>query len=639
MSASAREGPAPDPAGAVRQLPTRPNLEFEHKKAKELLDQLKHDDSEAIARVRKHKRDSSGTFKLADAQFTIAREYGFTSWPRLVEYFEALYRHEKSGGRHDSSTRERHEHAAERLLALHRNGAPAAQFFATFVPRLYGRTLQQMLAAEVTLDEARLVHARMNRYPSWDALLENARGPEEPRENEWTRAGSPDYRAGRAIRAGDIEELGRLIDENPRLMEKVQRVGHVIPINVLHGALWHEVEVRTREARAVTDYIVSRGADLRETASAMLVRPIPLRGAGAEAVVDYLLDRGADPEWLPPNGVPILEHMICSYWNAAAVDALARRVKPRQALWIAAGLGDVEAVKRYVLPDGSVTPGAHLNRPDFTALMIGPTPFLPDADDTTIVWEAFFVAALNHRYAVLDYLLDRGFPIDYFGWGQSILQLAVGNRWVDLVEFLVRRGANVDLEDAWHGNSARQAAEHIFGHARGPDEAEARRLLALCGGRDPDVVAREAAEERAKQTRPSSVFTEALTRAKQDALHQGKTSAGLENLFVGLLRGENQLAVVYLGVGGIDLGKLMALLGKRLDPSNEAVDDIPFDDWASQACMDAQEVAKSRRRTQINPLHLLYVLLKPDDGPVADLIQAAGGTLQKVREPLERDAI
>jgi hypothetical protein len=325
-------------------------------------------------------------------------------------------------------------------------------FFASFVPRLYGRSVDQVLAADVTIDDARLVQARMHLYPSWELLIEHSRDHGEPRENEWTRSGSPDYRAGRAIRSGDIADLSRLIDENPRLLDKVPRVGNVVPISILRSALWIELETRTPAARAVTDFIVSLGGDLRETASAMLISPGFQRETDA---VEYLLDRGADPEWLPPNGVPVLEHAICQYWNGAAVDVIARRVKPRQAFWIAAGLGDVEAVKRYVGPDGVPTTAARQHRPDFTALMMGPIPFLPDADDTEIVWEAFFVAALNQRYGVLDLLLDRRFPIDYLEWGQSILQLAVGNGRVELVEFLVRRGANVELRG--DGNPPRRA--------------------------------------------------------------------------------------------------------------------------------------------------------------------------------------
>ena len=59
--------------------------------------------------------------------------------------------------------------------------------------------------------------------------------------------------------------------------------------------------------------------------------------------VRWYLDRGANPDWLPPNGITVLEHAIARYRNGTSVDLIAQRVRPRQALWIAAGLGDVMA--------------------------------------------------------------------------------------------------------------------------------------------------------------------------------------------------------------------------------------------------------------------------------------------------------
>lgn len=94
-------GPPPDSPSDVRPLPARPNLEFEHKQAKKLLKQLHEADQDALARVHARLRGSStkkpDEFQLSEAQFTIAREYGFASWPRLVEYFETLARHEITG--------------------------------------------------------------------------------------------------------------------------------------------------------------------------------------------------------------------------------------------------------------------------------------------------------------------------------------------------------------------------------------------------------------------------------------------------------------------------------------------------------------------------------------------------------------
>jgi predicted enzyme related to lactoylglutathione lyase len=56
-------------------LPARPSLEQLRKQAKERLLALRADDPAA---------------KLADAQFLIAREYGFESWPRLVHHVSAV---------------------------------------------------------------------------------------------------------------------------------------------------------------------------------------------------------------------------------------------------------------------------------------------------------------------------------------------------------------------------------------------------------------------------------------------------------------------------------------------------------------------------------------------------------------------
>jgi hypothetical protein len=58
-----------------RQLPARPNLEHLRKQAKDLLPVLQQRDPAA---------------QLADAQHTIAREYGFASWPKLKAHVDSL---------------------------------------------------------------------------------------------------------------------------------------------------------------------------------------------------------------------------------------------------------------------------------------------------------------------------------------------------------------------------------------------------------------------------------------------------------------------------------------------------------------------------------------------------------------------
>lgn len=74
----------------ARDLPARPNIEQYKKQAKELRDAYRSGDADAALRVRHHVRvvEASDTRKakalaLTDAQFVIAREHGFGSWPKL----------------------------------------------------------------------------------------------------------------------------------------------------------------------------------------------------------------------------------------------------------------------------------------------------------------------------------------------------------------------------------------------------------------------------------------------------------------------------------------------------------------------------------------------------------------------------
>src|SRR5690606_3344319 len=59
----------------ISRLPARPSLEQLRKRARERLAALRAADPSA---------------KLADAQYALARDYGFESWPKLVHHVEAV---------------------------------------------------------------------------------------------------------------------------------------------------------------------------------------------------------------------------------------------------------------------------------------------------------------------------------------------------------------------------------------------------------------------------------------------------------------------------------------------------------------------------------------------------------------------
>ena len=83
----------------AKQLPARPSLEQFRKQAKDLVKH--HTTPEAVQRISKvHPRlknrsepaISADKFTLSDAQFVIAREHAFESWPKFVKHIEEVVR-------------------------------------------------------------------------------------------------------------------------------------------------------------------------------------------------------------------------------------------------------------------------------------------------------------------------------------------------------------------------------------------------------------------------------------------------------------------------------------------------------------------------------------------------------------------
>jgi ankyrin repeat protein len=80
----------------AQQLPTNPSVENLRKQAKSLRRAVLANDRHALARVSefrpKGERAGKG-FQLSDAQFVIARTYGFASWSKLKQYVEVVEGH------------------------------------------------------------------------------------------------------------------------------------------------------------------------------------------------------------------------------------------------------------------------------------------------------------------------------------------------------------------------------------------------------------------------------------------------------------------------------------------------------------------------------------------------------------------
>jgi ankyrin repeat protein len=94
----------------AKALPSRPSLTQYRKQAKDLVRAAHAGDPEAVERINRcpRVRDHARTerhveYALSDAQFVIAREHGFDSWPTFASHVEGLERRDPSVARFEAA--------------------------------------------------------------------------------------------------------------------------------------------------------------------------------------------------------------------------------------------------------------------------------------------------------------------------------------------------------------------------------------------------------------------------------------------------------------------------------------------------------------------------------------------------------
>jgi ankyrin repeat protein len=267
-----------------RTLPPRPDLAQQSKQAKELLDRFVEGETEARARVRAALPDKK-QIALADAQFVIAREYGFVNWAALKRHIESVAEPKRSPVEqiHDAFGR-RDAGALRKVLASH------AELRARINDPLFAFDSPAIVAFA---NDAEMVEVLLefgadpNRRSAWWAgpfhPLHVATGPAAER---LLQAGAiPDACAAAHLDRGDL--LARMIADDPACVHQRGGDGQT----PLHFARSREVVDMLLDAGADID---ARDVDHRSTpAQWMLERS---RGAGRYEVAAYLVQRGADAD-------------------------------------------------------------------------------------------------------------------------------------------------------------------------------------------------------------------------------------------------------------------------------------------------------------------------------------------------------
>jgi hypothetical protein len=187
------------------RLPARPSLEQLRKQAKELLKQYHAGDPIAARRFgsqipRLSNSEQSPSVALADAQFVLAREYGFEDWAHLVHHVITL---QQSG--HLAPF----EQLAQDLATAYMKGDAAAireinvlngsSFVWDFQPADMQRRLGTWFestsrSAELAHADARLMVALAFGFENWDKFAESvAQPPSDPRSDRLGMSSTPPF--------------------------------------------------------------------------------------------------------------------------------------------------------------------------------------------------------------------------------------------------------------------------------------------------------------------------------------------------------------------------------------------------------------------------------------------------------------
>jgi ankyrin repeat protein len=390
--------------------------------------------------------------KLADARLLLAREYGFTSWPRLRDYAKRLDTY-GPGLRHPyREDIDYYEGRAAGLLASADDGTESA--LAAF---------RRWNDAPLTLPSARAVVAREHGFSSWAALRRHVGSLRERDE--------PFARAYRALEAHDVDGL----------REQLERFPDLVAVSGTNGNDLLGMATATCDERLVA-LLLEHGAD---PARANAHGWTPLHQAaysGLPLLVGLLLKAGAaaDLSARGDGGTPLI---VALFWgHREAADLLAERGVHPLNLRAAAGLGRLDLIDELVSAEGRVAPEAGANR-SFYRPHSGFPAWEASEDPQEVLDEALSWAARNDRVEALDVLVARGADVDADVYRGTALTWAAACGRMSAIKRLVALGADPNRRGTFGGPEHGDGTTALH-HAAEAGQLDTIRAL-LDAGADP----------------------------------------------------------------------------------------------------------------------------------------------------------
>jgi ankyrin repeat protein len=496
-----------------RTLPARPDLDQQKKLAKELRRAFRDGDREAIARMRAELPDKR-ELSLADAQFVLAREYGFRSWRELRERIE-------------QSTADARPPVERFRQAVQRGDAHALRALL----HDHAEVRAQVDAPIFAFDSPALVVASDEQPDVVDVLLEYGADPN--RRSDWWAGGFHPLHvvrgpaAERLLAAGAVPDAcaAANLDRPDLLAEMLARD----PARVHERGGDGQTPLHFARSRAVADLLIDAGAELdardvdhRATPAQWMIgdgarsprfalaRHLVERGASVDiflAAALGLTDRAramldADPSLLrlrtsegeyapqPPSAAHIYEwtigghrsplHAAATFGQLETLAAMERFATPVDRLLVACNRGDADAARAVIaahpgiverlgpIERGALTDEAWAANAPAVALMLE-LGFDPSALSVAThnggtalhcaAWQgsaACVAAILRHASgrALLEVRDPRfhGTPLHWCGHG-SVNRGNPHGKYAEIARMLIAAGARVAPEVAeWQGS-------------------------------------------------------------------------------------------------------------------------------------------------------------------------------------------
>jgi hypothetical protein len=310
---------------STSRLPARPSLEQLHKQAKELLRDFRAGGAAAVDRLsavipRLTDPTRSDDVTLADAQFALAREYGFENWAKLVRQVEVI----ASSSRHTEF-----EQIANNLFAAYHGDPDALQRMGEYFGRhisleeLRERTQERVSAlpdadsriVNFSLADAQGAVARFYGFENWAKLAESiAQPPSDPRTAPLGMSSTPPFYK--------IDWKENMLEPRPPLSDK--------DWDVIFGVMKEHQITGLNAGGQMTDAAMERLPQLDHVTRLNLGGSMRLTDEGLKHLAQMpqlrFLEVGGWKTPITDRGLEVLRHLtelrtFQSYWTQGISDA------------------------------------------------------------------------------------------------------------------------------------------------------------------------------------------------------------------------------------------------------------------------------------------------------------------------------